>query len=583
MNAKVFFVLLIFLCSNIIIAQGYDIMEEKHSVTVEIGGKALEDVKWKENPDLITTGVFETGSLKLSPQKRGYRFSPDIFNFDDYNSNTPKIFRAYKYNLTDRLKLYLPFQKEFISTKVNNEKINQIEVTYQESGKGETAYFNGVSSYIDFGSDNTNFNELTVAVWLKPEKVSGSNSIIGKGEVFSAKIFDGNLQFTTPGIKDHISNVLYVNPNEWVHVAFVFMPNDQLFFYMNGTLIDQIKASTIANTDHSILIGSNLWGQYYKGFMKDFALWNRALSNDEVFEVYQDGVLLKTEKPKEAFLWWWLLLLIPLGGIFYFFYGYKRVLNKVYVSESSKSVEIVKDYNIRFLGGFTLIDTEGKEFTHLLSPKRRELFLLLFLYTIKNGGISSKRMGDILWPNFTYESTKNNRSTQIKELRKVFEGRLPLEINFIEKKWKLSIPESIYTDVTQLNESIPQLFSGKQIHTENKSHIQIAQIVKNGALLPQIELEWLDSFKSDYGNAILDILTPCIDKEQEEQFSKDELILICDAILEIDPLYENAVRTKYYLFTNAGKHMTAQKLIENYKRLYEAFYKESYDINSLQV
>lgn len=560
------------------LAQGYDIVNEEHSVTVEINGIPLKDVKWKEDPALITTGTFITSLKTLSPQKRGYRFSPDIFNFNDFETSSTKIFRAYKYDISDRLKLHLPFKRDALQNVTNDERVTLIDIQYRDSERNDVAYFNGATSYIDFGSDNTDFQELTLSGWINPEKVTGSNSIIGKGEVFSAKIFDGHPQFTTPGIKDHVSEAITIEPNKWVHLAFVFMPNDQLFFYLNGELKDQITASTIANTDHSILIGSNLWGQYYEGYMSDFALWNRALSDDEVHEVFEKGIPISQGQLKSYSLWWWLLLIIPIGILLYFLLSRKKGASLPLTQEGGKKELVLPAFNIRCLGGFVLTDKDGVEITHLLSPKRKELFLLLLLYTIKSGGISSKKMGEILWPNFSSERVKNNRSTQIKELRKTFEGKLPITIVFIEKKWKVIVPEDIKVDVILLKNYIPELFSGNYNTNYDCSYLEISSIVTKGALLPQIDIEWIDSFKAEYESAVLDILTPYLERDN----SDCNLVSVCNAILAVDPLYETAVKKKVQLYMKEGKLMTAQKIMENYKKLYEAFYKENYDINLLQ-
>ncbi|MCX2681305.1 hypothetical protein OOZ15_15235 [Galbibacter sp. EGI 63066] len=563
--------------NTVVFPQANDVLEQEHTVSVEIDGEPLKGVGWKEVPDLITTGEFLSSEIKLSPQKRGYRFSPDIFNFDDYDADSAKVFRAYKYQIEDKLKFHLPFQEQLLENILQKRRATPIDIQYKKSEKGTVAYFNGATSYIDFGSDNTNFQELTIAVWLKPEKVDGSNSIIGKGEVFSAKIFDGNLQFTTPGIKDHISDAMRVTSGKWIHIAFVYMPNDKVFFYQNGKLIDKQEASTIANTDHSILIGSNLWGQYYKGMMSDFAMWNRTLSDDEILEVYTSGIPIQHTQSETSI---WLFVVIGL-----FVFGILAILlikRAPFARKKKIKYHNVTstNYHIQLLGGFVLKSlTKMEDVSHHLSPKRKELFILLLLFTIKDGGISSKKMGEILWPNFSPASMKNNRSTQIKELRKVFGRKLPMNIVFSDKKWQMEIPENIKTDIVALKALIPGLFLNKSCEIDRANLVKITHLVRKGPFLPQMDFEWLDSFKADYGNTILDVLTPYV--ETKNKLGSDVLLNIIEAILVIDPLYEPAVKKKIQLFIEDGKHASAQKIMKSYKKLYESFYKESYDIKML--
>ncbi|WP_242203672.1 LamG-like jellyroll fold domain-containing protein [Aestuariivivens insulae] len=556
-----------------------ELLGHDYSVSAEINGEPLKEVSWIELPGKRTTGVFTSNTSKLTPQKRGYWFSPDIFNFNSYNEDTPKIFRAHKYNLREKLKIYIPLEGHVnnLASSDNLEVSNDISF-FEDKKHGSVAYFNGVSSYIDLRDEsNVVFNELTVSVWVKPDKIDGKLSVIGKGEVFSAKITDGFLQFTTPGIKDHSGGKRVVEPNVWTHVAFVYLPNKDMYFYANGELVYKSIASGIEQTNHSMLVGTNLWGENYMGFMSDLAVWQRALSDDEIKEVYSAGIAINENISD-------LLIVAVIGGVFILILiiviGAKAKTKKRKSSNAPKKRPIIigeaieTQYTIQCLGGFKVYNSKREDITHKFSPKRRELLLCLILYTLQEGGITSKKMGQMLWPGFSPARVKNNRSTQIKEIRSIFNDQPHIEIVYSDKKWRLKIEGTNVLDILELQYMVPNLFSYKQHGTKTIGDLKkILSIVKVGVLLPNFDAEWIDPFKARYDSFILEILTPYLD---ENDFEDDFLIEIIDAILVIDPLHENAVKAKIEILIRQGKHMSAQKVTEHFKRLYEQFYKEPY-------
>ncbi|UNZ00259.1 hypothetical protein MQE36_07945 [Zhouia spongiae] len=555
---------------------------KRSGVNVVINGEPLVDVGWKEH-NLKTTGVFTAIAAKLSPQKRGFWFSPDIFNFDDYHIDEPKVFTAYKYNLTEKLTFFLPFKKTVDNEIATGQVAAGKDVEFvKDHQRGNVAYFNGNTSYIDFRADNDeNFKEITIAAWVKPEDVSDSHSIIGKGEVFSAKIYQGRMMFTTPGIKDHQTSEKIVKPNEWNHLAFVYLPNSKMYFYLNGEQVYETKASIIEQSDHSILIGSNLWGQNYKGAMSEFALWTRALSNEEIMQVYTDGITWENKGSGTYYILYVAIAVFGLGLLLFLYHRSKKLKSKQgTVAEPKVMIPVkkvaVKSFDVQLLGGFRIFDKQKEEITHKFSPKRKELLILLIFYTLKENGITSKKMGEILWPSFSPSSIKNNRSTQIKEIRKVFETyHMDISIVYEDKKWKIVFGGNITVDLERLNQYVSFLLRTRKSELSIEYLPEVINTVNSGSMLPNMEIEWLDDFKARYDNSILEVLTLYLE-DDKSQVADDVLIDIANAILVIDPLHERAVKEKIELLIKQGKHMSAKKVAANFKKLYESFYKQEY-------
>jgi hypothetical protein len=63
--------------------------------------------------------------------------------------------------------------------------------------------------------------------------------------------------------------------------------------------------------------------------------------------------------------------------------------------------------SIYLLGGFQVFDKEGVDITSAFTPTLKQLFLIVFLYTIKTGrGISTSKLNEILW--FDKSDNKSN-------------------------------------------------------------------------------------------------------------------------------------------------------------------------------
>ena len=553
-------------------------------------GEPLSSVSWKEFPHLKTSGVFRTSDSTLTPQRRGYMFSPDIYNFTDKNTRIsgPKLFRAIKYNLEERLRYQMPLRGTQENVANPADHITATELLFvNDQDRGEVAYFNGASSYIDIRSDfEEKLEEISITGWIKPETVEGSLSLVGKGEVFSAKIFNGRLQFTTIGIEDHTTSDAIVEEDVWSHIAMVYVPRQQLYFYLNGELIQEVPASDLQHADHALLIGSNLWGQNYSGLLSDLNIWKRALSDEEVKEVY----LSTSEIPPTnlSYLGW--LGILAFGSMLMFaIFQFRKKFPRTMPSSDGIPVDPVpvvtrpqpNRNRINLLDGFRVWNKKGDDITHRFSPKRKELVILVILYTLKEGGITSKELSDILWPGFSTQNKKNNRSTQVKEIRNIFENELEAEIVFKDKRWRFELGDGLQVDLVELDGLIPNIFSPDRMQPLSTTQaVAAAKIVSSGPLLPQVEEEWLDFFKSSYNSNVLDVLTPFM--EDDAQLDAQHLQDIIEAILVVDPLFDSAVKKKVESLMRDGKYGSAKKVVENYKKLYHSYYNQHIDTGFLE-
>lgn len=143
------------------------------------------------------------------------------------------------------------------------------------------------SSNISFSGDDT----YTLSAWVKPTISSTTwYGVFSKGNensyAMNINTIDWHLEFEVYGSTvvsrafSTTSNV--VIPNVWNHIVMVFDGNSQKI-YVNNILINSRTTTlgTISNTSN-LRIGLGNDGEYFKGYMSDIKIYNRALSQSEI-------------------------------------------------------------------------------------------------------------------------------------------------------------------------------------------------------------------------------------------------------------------------------------------------------------
>ena len=215
-------------------------------------------------------------------------------------------------NLQSGLVAYYPFNgnAKDESGNGNNGTVNGATLTTDRFGNVGKAYnFDGISNYIEIPNSNTiNFsNYMTISLWLNSSQLNKSMRIIDKTTVSSA---DGYLLDSGSGSNSNENDKIrfvganggYVTSNsvdefKWYHLTLSF-ENGLIKFYINGVLDKSISATsnTLSSTNWPLFIGkstnqSSCNCQLFNGIIDDIRLYSRALSSDEITQLYD------SEKP----------------------------------------------------------------------------------------------------------------------------------------------------------------------------------------------------------------------------------------------------------------------------------------------
>jgi len=223
---------------------------------------------------------------------------------------------------------------------------------------------------------------------------------------------------------------------------------------------------------------------------------------------------------------------------------------------------------IYLFGQFQVFDKEGMDITRLFTPLLKELFLIIVLYTIRNGrGISSEGLNEILWHDKPEKDAKNNRSVNLAKLKAILEKIGNGVISKESAYWQFAIPDDdIYVDYKKY----VSLLQGAS--DAGRDYIRpLVDIIKRGAFLSQTEYDWLDDIKSDISNSVLDL---CLGYIKNINISKDPefIIEITNCIFYFDQVNEEALTYKCKSLILLKRHTLANntylKFLKEYKDIY---------------
>lgn len=230
-------------------------------------------------------------------------------------------------------------------------------------------------------------------------------------------------------------------------------------------------------------------------------------------------------------------------------------------------------------GDLQLFTPDGNEITKYFTPLLKELFLLIALYSIKlDRGVSSEKLNEILWWDKSEKSARNNRSVNIAKLKLLLDKMGHCQLSKDTGSWKIEID---YNKITVDYHNYLSIVSDKNKLNKQKI-IQLTHITQRGNFLSNIEYEWLDSFKSEVSNGIIDTyiqFANTVPIADDPEF----LIKLANDIFYFDPVNEEAMIIKCKALSHIGKHSLAKNTFESFNKEYKVIYGEDFgrDFNSI--
>ncbi len=222
------------------------------------------------------------------------------------------------------------------------------------------------------------------------------------------------------------------------------------------------------------------------------------------------------------------------------------------------------DSAVSILGEFSIKDT-NTEITQKLSPKLKELFLLILTYSLsEKKGISTSKLTETLWPDASAASAKNNRGVSLQKLRQALSSVSGLEIKFANNKWVAQFQSPETCDLYQLLDAI-----------QKDELLTVLKITSKGAMLPNTNYEWLDRYKIDFHFKVIQFLIGKATAKKQASLWQ-EVVDISRAILNIDMVHDEALHLIVNALVKLKKVSMAKTVYGQFCNHYEQLYAEPY-------
>lgn len=259
--------------------------------------------------------------------------------------------------------------------------------------------------------------------------------------------------------------------------------------------------------------------------------------------------ILQAQPAKPVSPWWLLLLVVPVGG------ALPLLLRKNGAGKRPASAGPITGTKpdgpaVSLLGGFRVCDARGEDITSSFSPQTARFFAILILHTAEYGGISNAKLKALLWSDKSDESYNNNRGVTMKKIRTVLEQVGPIDFVSDGGQWKVTDPEGLcdYLLATRILQQQPGLE-------------QVLNIAAEGPLLPEVQQDYLDPFKSLHANRVLQLLEAF---REQHALPAEMSIRVADAQLLFDSLDEEAIRAKCQALIAQKKLGSAQAVFSRF-------------------
>ena len=178
--------------------------------------------------------------------------------------------------------------------------------------------FDGVNDYVEVpNSPSLDITgAITLSGWIKVNSLSGGSMMLVKGVSHGhytrtsyvlhvgTGVEDGEIVFVLYGYwpADRFVTTSSINTGEWYHLAATWDGStsnaNNVKIYINGELNQSFtKTNTLRSVTESVTIGSMKPSTYYNaldGYLDEVAIYNRALSEQEIEERYLETFDLKT-------------------------------------------------------------------------------------------------------------------------------------------------------------------------------------------------------------------------------------------------------------------------------------------------
>ena len=181
----------------------------------------------------------------------------------------------------------------------NNGTVNGATLITDRFGNVNKAYnFNGLNQFIDIGNAGLGISQMpsnfSISIWVK--SISGYGAILSRRHIenqnWQTLSMNGpyNAIFwltDAPGYGQSPIQWSAIPLNTWIHI-YVYKSGNNYGLYINSALISTWQDSySFSNAFSNMHIGhQGAWNSFFNGSLDDLAIYNRALTQTEITQLY---------------------------------------------------------------------------------------------------------------------------------------------------------------------------------------------------------------------------------------------------------------------------------------------------------
>ena len=280
------------------------------SVEVGFEWETYLDGNWQTNSPFVSkssTGTF-TQTISLSPDTE-YRYRALVYDGTNYYYGDYVIFDNMPVTLTSGLVSYYKFDETSGTTAVDSHGSNDATLQGTTSFNSDGLINYGVyqlssSNGVLFPTTSTLQSEsFSKSFWVYPTSITGTQRIYDNYDDSGSTGHDNfreRFYFSDAKIRlvsdtnDYTSTNNVININEYNHIVVTYdNSNKNIVIYVNNVkVIDETLTSEITAYDgHILTLGYQILAttNRFNGYFDELAIYDRALSEDEIEELYNNG------------------------------------------------------------------------------------------------------------------------------------------------------------------------------------------------------------------------------------------------------------------------------------------------------
>ncbi|MDN5204855.1 hypothetical protein QQ008_25920 [Fulvivirgaceae bacterium BMA10] len=528
--------------------------------------------------------VYAGEHLSIAPQSPGFSFYPEKLDIGGEDDQKVSI-KSKKKKISDGVTAYFPLDDNLDDLFSKSLKGKSDSITFTEDfNRSKVAalrgkHFGKLTELKALGLVNESF---TISVWAKLISIDDEDQIILSSienkysEGLHILIRDKKPYFAF--FHNDLAGKTNLEENKWYNIVWRYRKQlQEQAIFINGELDTLASGRPPLRGSGNLILGyrktSSGSKTFFNGYIDDIVFWNRALGENEIQHVYEGSLDLENNLSYSNLLWIGLVIPFTLFLVFLF---KKRAKSNRTTDDSVNESEIKEtDLNrnaILMFGGFKVFDRNGINITNEITPRLKELFILLYISSLKTKkGISSEDLSSSIWHDLSRQSAINNRGVSTTKLRHILSKLDGIELKYKNQFWFITVSDAVYSDYADFLDLVKEPFDIKNLSG-------LTHILRTGEFLPNLSKEWLDPYKFNVSNRIIDIYTPLL-KELWSTKDYDLLIDYCDIILTFDMVHEIAIRYKVAALRDQKKHQQALRVYQHFVGQYRQFYQEEFVVS----